>query len=153
MKFLKVITIVLLLMVELSSTAQTENSKSEIEQITETLMNYIEGTANGELDKLNKAFHPDFNLYSVTKEDSLRTWKGKDYVGNITEGKKSNRVGRIISIDFENDAAIAKAEILIPGRLIFTDYFLLLKFEGSWKIIHKSYTGREIPKSEEKEKK
>lgn len=113
-------------------------------------MNYIDGTANGELDKLNKAFHPDFNLYSVTKEDSLRTWSGKDYVGNIKEGKKSNRLGRIISIDFENNAAIAKAEILIPEWRVFTDYFLLLKYEGSWKIVHKSYIWKEIPKSEEK---
>lgn len=132
------------------STAQ-ENSKSEFEQITETLMKYIDGTANGELDKLKEAFHPDFNLYSVTKEDSLRIWSGKDYIGGIKEGRKSNRIGRIISVDFEKDAAIAKAEILIPNWRVFTDYFLLVKYQGSWKIIHKSYTWREIPKSEKKE--
>lgn len=134
----------------INSFAQEDNSKSEIEEITETLMNYIDGTANGNLEKLEKAFHPDFNLYSVTEEDSLRIWKGKDYVGNVKEGQKNSRVGRIISIDFENDAAIAKAEILIPGWKIFTDYFLLLKYEGSWKIVHKSYTSRAIPKVEEK---
>ena len=38
------------------------------------------------------------------------------------------------------DAAIAKAEILIPNWRVYTDYFLLLKYEGSWKIVHKSYT-------------
>ena len=119
--------------------AQTENSKSEIEQITVTLMDYIEGTANGEPDRLKRAFHPDFNLYTVTIEDSLR----------IHTGEKSNRIGRIISIDYEKDAAIAKAEILIPNWRLFTDYFLLLKYEGSWKIVHKSYTWREIPKKEE----
>jgi len=119
--------------------AQTENSKSEIEQITVTLMDYIEGTANGEPDRLKRAFHPDFNLYTVTIEDSLR----------IRTGEKSNRIGRIISIDYEKDAAIAKAEILIPNWRLFTDYFLLLKYEGSWKIVHKSYTWREIPKKKE----
>lgn len=132
--------------------AQDVNSTSEIAQITETLMNYIDGTGNGEPEKLKKAFHPDFNLYSVTKEDSLRTWSGKDYVSRIKKGKKSNRIGRIISIDFENNAAIAKAEILIPNWRVFTDYFLLLKYEGSWKIVHKSYTWKEIPKSESKKK-
>ncbi|MCH2225823.1 MAG: nuclear transport factor 2 family protein [Crocinitomicaceae bacterium] len=134
----------------LNTNAQVENSKSQIEQITETLMKYIDGTANGELEKLREAFHPDFNLYSVTEEDSLRIWSGKDYIGGIKEGKKSNRIGRIISIDFENNTAIAKAEILIPNWRIFTDYFLLVKYEGSWKIVHKSYTWREIPKSDEK---
>jgi len=71
---------------------------------------------------------------------------GKEYISKIKQGEKSKRIGRIISIDFENDAAIAKAEIVIPDWRIFTDYFLLLRYEGSWKIIHKSYTWREYPK-------
>jgi len=131
--------------------SQEENSPAEIQLITETLMKYIDGTANGEPEKLKEAFHPDFNLYSVTEEDSLRTWSGKDYVGRIVAGKKTNRIGRIISIDYEKNAAIAKAEILIPNWRVFTDYFLLLKYEGSWKIVHKSYTWREIPKTEKNE--
>lgn len=147
MNLFKITTIGFLLVFGLNSQAQNEDSKSEIEQITETIMNYIDGTANGEPNKLRKAFHPDFNLYSVTAEDSLRIWIGNDYVNNFKEGKKSNRIGRIISIDFEKNAAIAKAEIVIPNWRIFTDYFLLLKIEGSWKIIHKSYTWRGFPKS------
>ena len=123
---------------------------TDLEQITETLLNYIEGTANGEPDQLRRAFHPDFNLYSVTKEDQLRIWNGKNYIENIKVGEKNNRKGRIISIDFENNATSAKAEIIIPNWRIFTDYFLLLKYEDSWKIIHKSYTWKEFPKAEEK---
>jgi hypothetical protein len=130
--------------------AQDQNSKSEIEQITATLMDYIEGTANGEPARLRKAFHQDFNLYTVTEEDSLRIRSGEKYISDVKEGTKANRIGRIISIDYENDAAIAKAEIVVPNWRIFTDYFLLLKYEGSWKIVHKSYTWRPIPKAEEK---
>lgn len=141
----------ILILFETNVDAQTENAKSEIDQIQETLMKYIDGTANGEPDKLKEAFHPDFNLYSVTKEDSLRIWSGKDYIGGIKKGEKSNRIGRIISVDYEKDTAIAKAEIIIPNWRIFTDYFLLVKYQGSWKIVHKSYTWREIPKYEEKE--
>lgn len=134
----------------LSINAQTENSQSEIKQITETLMDYIDGTANGEPEKLKRAFHPDFNLYTISN-DSLRVRSGKKYVSNIKEGKKSNRIGRIISIDYEKDAAIAKAEIIIPNWRIFTDYFLLLKYEGTWKIVQKSYTYRPFPKEEKKD--
>ena len=148
MKVSRIIALGVFLMFLSTSSAQTDNVKSEIELITETLMHYIDGTANGEPDRLRKAFHPDFNLYSVTAEDSLRIWSGEDYVGRIEEGKKSNRIGRIISIDLENDAAIAKAEILIPEWRVFTDYFLLLKYEGSWKIVHKSYTWRAIEESD-----
>jgi hypothetical protein len=141
-------TIGLILVFQLNGYAQIENSKLEIEQITETLMKYIDGTANGEPDKLKEAFHSDFNLYSITKEDSLQIWSGNDYIEGIKEGKKSNRIGRIISIDHENNAAMAKVEIVIPNWRIFTDYFLLLKYEGHWKIIHKSYTWRETPKAD-----
>lgn len=120
-------------------------AKTDSEQITETLLNYIEGTANGQPERLRKAFHPDFNLYTVTK-DALWIRSGKEYISNVKVGEKVNRIGKIISIDIEKDAAIAKAEILIPNDRVFTDYFLLLKYEGSWKIVHKSYSWRDLPK-------
>ncbi|MEO0899258.1 MAG: nuclear transport factor 2 family protein [Bacteroidota bacterium] len=140
----KIILTTIFSLLILSGKAQTQPS-SDIQQISETIMLYIDGTANGEPDKVKQAFHPDFNLYSVTQEDSLRIWSGQDYISNIKEGKKNSRMGRIISIDYEKGAAIAKAEIVIPNWRIFTDYFLLLKYEGSWKIVHKSFTWRAYP--------
>ncbi|AXT49685.1 hypothetical protein D1818_02185 [Aquimarina sp. BL5] len=36
---------------------------------------------------------------------------------------------------------MAKVEIDVPTRKrLYTDYMMLLKVEGKWKIIHKSYT-------------
>ncbi len=145
-----IFAISLLMISGLATTAQTQNSKTEIEQITATLMDYIEGTANGEPDRLRKAFHKDFNLYMVSDKDSLKIRSGEQYIANTKQGEKSNRIGRIISIDYEKDAAMAKAEIVVPNWRIFTDYFLLLKYEGSWKIVQKSYTWRPYPKTEEK---
>lgn len=120
------------------------NAKSDVEQITDILLDYIEGTANGQPERLRKAFHPKFNLYTVAK-DTLWTRSGEQYISNTKVGEKSNRIGRILSIDIEKDAAVAKAEILIPNWRIFTDYFLIMKYQGTWKIVQKSYTWREIP--------
>jgi putative intracellular protease/amidase len=125
------------------------NLKSDLEQITEILLDYIEGTANGQPERLRKAFHPDFNLYTIAK-DTLWVRSGEQYISNTKVGEKSNRIGKIISIDIEKDAAIAKAEIEIPNWRIFTDYFLILKYQGAWKIVHKSYTWRDIPKTDKK---
>lgn len=144
----RIVLFTLALLADTVVNAQSVDSKSDFNQITETLMNYIEGTANGQPDRLRKAFHPDFNLYTVASGDSLRIRSGKEYIANIKEGEKANRIGRIISIDYEKDAAIAKAEILVPGWRTFIDYFLLLKYDGAWKIVHKSYTWREVPKKE-----
>ncbi len=121
------------------------NSKSDLEQVTEILLDYIEGTANGQPERLRKAFHPSFNLYTVAK-DSLWIRSGEEYIANTKVGEKSNRIGHIISIDIEKDAAIAKAEIEIPNWRIFTDYFLILKYQETWKIVHKSYSWRNISK-------
>jgi CubicO group peptidase (beta-lactamase class C family) len=120
-------------------------AQSETELITRTLNHYIEGTANGQPERLKIAFHPDFNLYYVG-QDSLRIWSGKEYVSNIKEGEKNDRKSKIISIDFVNNAASATIEIDIPSRKrIYTDYILLLKYQGSWKIIHKSFTFKDYP--------
>lgn len=121
-------------------TTQILTAQTELEQITKTCLDYIEGTANGEPDRVKNAFHEELNLYSIAS-DSLRVWYGKDYVGGIKQGRKSNRIGRIVNIDYENNAGIAKIEILMPSaKRIYTDYLMLLKYQGKWKIIHKSYT-------------
>ncbi|MEL1254777.1 nuclear transport factor 2 family protein [Flavobacterium sp. DGU38] len=129
--------------------SQKNNTKSDKEQIEETLMHYIEGTAIGQPERLRKAFHPNFNLYTVAN-DTLWTRSGEEYISNIKTGEKYNRIGRVIFIDIEKDAAIAKAEIVVPEWRTFTDYFLLLRYEGTWKIVHKSYSWRELPKTEKK---
>jgi hypothetical protein len=141
----KILTLSTLLFIQLNLSAQ--NNDSAIAQIRETIMNYIDGTANGEPEKLRKAFHSDFNLYTVSDKDSLMIRSGEKYISNIKPGEKSNRIGRIISIDVENNAAMAKAEIVVPNWRIFTDYFLLLKYEGAWKIVQKSYTWKAYPKN------
>jgi len=121
------------------------NAQTEIELIAKTLADYFEGTANGEPERIKSAFHKDLKLYHV-ENDSLVAWSGKKYISHFKQGKKSNRIGKIISIDFENDAGIAKVEVDIPDlKRIYTDYFLLLKIEGKWKIVHKAFTFRVYP--------
>ncbi len=121
------------------------NAQTEINKINKTLYDYIDGTANGEPERLKNAFHPDFNLYFVA-DDAIKVWSGKQYIANVKSGRKSNRIGRIISVDHDGNAAMAKIEILMPDRKrIYTDYLLLLKVKGSWKIIHKSFTYKNYP--------
>lgn len=122
------------------SNAQAYNSTSELEQISATLMDYIEGSTQGQPERLKKAFHPDLNLYSV-RNDSLRIWAGTSYIEDTKEGEPTGEDGRILSIDYENNAAVAKVEISHPDyRGTYIDYFMLLKYEGKWTIVHKMYT-------------
>ncbi len=117
------------------------NAQNDQVEIRNVLTDYIRGTSEGKPSLLKDAFHSDLNLYSVNPDSTLKTWHGKDYISIFKEGQQRNRVGKILSMDIENNAATAKVEIQTPNKT-FIDYFLLLKLSGQWKIIHKSYTER-----------
>lgn len=130
----------LLLLLVAITVSLSVNAQTETELITDTINDYIEGTSFGNQDQVRSAFHSDLNLYSI-RNGKLRVWFGQDYINGITEGKATGRTGEILSIDYENDVAIAKAEIIIPNRdAPFIDYFILANIEGKWTIIHKAYT-------------
>ena len=118
---------------------------SETEAISQTLMNYIEGSTNGKPDLLKKAFHPDLNLYYV-KDNVIKTWSGDAYIADTKEGQPTGESGRILSIDYENNAAMAKVEISHPkSAMPIIDYFMLLKVEEEWVIVHKMFTKKVAP--------
>lgn len=115
-------------------------SDKETALITQTLTDYIEGSTEGQPDRLKKAFHKDLNLYYV-KEGGLRVWSGKDYILDTKEGKPTGESGKILSIDYENDIAVAKVEISHPkAPAPYIDYFMLVKLSDGWKIVHKMFT-------------
>lgn len=126
-------------------------SQSDRAKINKVLIDYIQGTSNGEIQRIESAFHSDLNLYSVDKNEKLKIWKGSDYIKVFTPGEKTSRIGKVLSIDYENNAATAKVEIKTPNRT-FIDYFLLLKLNEGWKIIHKSYTQKQSERKPQKTK-
>jgi len=132
----------LLLFLTLFSFQQVSAQQSDLELITQTLMDYIEGSTGGQPDRLRSAFHPDLNLYYV-RNDSIRVWSGTAYIKDTKEGQPTGEHGKIISIDYENDAAVAKVQITNPKNPVpYVDYFMLLKAQGKWTIVHKMFTKR-----------
>jgi len=69
--------------------------------------------------------------------------KGPDYIARIEEGKVVPRYGRIVSIDSTERSAMVKVEIEWNNRL-YTDYMLILKVEGNWRIANKIATWVEL---------
>lgn len=104
-----------------------------------TIMDYIEGTANGDIPRIKRAFTSTAALYAANPDGSLKRVPIDQYIGFFKPNQKTGRVGKIISTDIVNNAATVKVEIL-SGPWKFTDYMLLLKLKDGWKIINKSYT-------------
>ena len=129
-------------------------SQSEQSLIESCIQNYIDGTSYNNPDSISKAFYTEANLFLSHKEKPLWVVPSSEYVSWFKKGKKgefNGRIGRIISIEYYNDIAIAKAEILIPERKQeFMDMFLLKKIQGEWKIISKSASSKASNKSGKK---
>jgi putative intracellular protease/amidase len=129
-------------------------SQSEQSLIENCIQNYIVGTSYNMPESISKAFYPEANLFLSHKEKPLWIVPASEYVtwfkkGN--HGEFNGRIGKIISIEYFNDIAIAKAEILIPQRKQeFMDMFLLKKIQGEWKIISKSASSKTSNKSGKK---
>jgi hypothetical protein len=135
MKTVKQLCIIASLLLTQSIMAQTEDAL-----IRETLTKYIDGSTGGQPELLKEAFYKDLNLYYV-RNNEISVWSGTAYIADTKEGKPTGEVGKILSIDYTNNAAVAKVEIADPkSKTPYIDYFMLLKTNGTWTIIHKMFT-------------
>lgn len=119
-------------------------AQSEEEAIRQTLQNYIDGSSYSNQELIQSAFYEDADLFLSKKDQELWVLSPKEYANlfkNKEQGKFNGRNGNILMVDYANNIASAKAEILIPKQnLKFIDIFLLKKLDGKWKIISKAAT-------------
>lgn len=112
--------------------------------VEEALWAYINGRNTGDKALLERAFYPQADLRYI-KKGALHLWAVEEYIGGVKLGKTQNCIARIISIDIEGNAAIAKVEIEYP-TIKFIDYISLLEEEGTWRIAVKSFARIPIQK-------
>ena len=91
-------------------------------------------------------FHPVANLYWVDAGE-LRQRTGAEYIAG-SPGKPAadepQRKRWIEAVDVTGTAATAKVILDYPS-VKFTDYFLLLKVNGEWKIVNKIFNREQKP--------
>lgn len=133
-----------LIMVFITSFASNGQAQaSEKDAVRVPLENYIKAHATGDQEFARKAFHTEGNLiwirdgkYSSETFDSFikRAFTGKPAADE--ELRKDRR--KIEAIDISGNAAVAKISLDYP-TVKFIDYMTLLKINGEWKIINKSF--------------
>lgn len=139
--------IILLSLLTLSWKVKMEN---EDEKAIRSLIEkcYFNGAYN-ELDTKSMAagFHKDFAIFYAEAGDTLGKYPLKDWILGIEKRKakpdfnpkKKEWKGVIKFIDITGVSAVAKVELSKNGKLTYTDYLSLLKFEKNWKIVGKVY--------------
>ena len=104
------------------------------------LENYIKAHATGDGGNLGKSFYPEAKIQGIKPDDGkLISFKFEDYVKSFP-GKpasdETKRKRKIETVEITKNAAIAKLVFDYPSVKI-TDYLLLLKIDGDWKIVNK----------------
>ena len=115
----------------------------DIEAVEKVVQTYLDGLYEGDTGKLAQAFHEVSHLYSVSDGGVADVPREKwfEFVKDRASPKSKDlkRTDRIVSVDLSGpETAFVKLECSIHPRY-FTDYLTLLKLNGGWKVVSKTY--------------
>ena len=101
---------------------------------------YLQGHATGNGENHKKAFHPEAKLFWI-RDGQFTQRTSADYIAGAP-GKpaddEAQRKRSIEMIDITGNAAVAKVVLDYPNAKL-TDYMSLLKIDGEWKIVNKTF--------------
>jgi hypothetical protein len=130
----------------LASKATVPAQGSEEAAIRAAIEHYFRGHATGNGEHFRKVFHPESKLFWV-KDGKLTQLTSEEYIARAS-GKppadEAERKRSITSIDITGSAAVVKVLLDYPNARL-TDYMSMLKIDGEWKIVNKTFVSE--PKS------
>ena len=135
----------LLLLVLIVTTSLNADSKAEVEKVIQA--SYFNGAFNDlDTESMRKGFHPDFAIFSA-KGNNISRYPIDAWIKSTEKRKQDPNFDKaqakmdckIASLDVTEGCAAAKIEISKNGKMVYTDYLSLLKFEDGWKIVAKVY--------------
>jgi hypothetical protein len=123
----------------LNSNAQERENTNDWQQGQNILNLYLEGQAAQDSIMVGKTYHASWQL-KFFRDGKLTVMPKVEYLSDyVKRPKPKTWSDRIVFIDITNDVAIAKVE-MSTSKLLFTDYFHLLKTAEGWLIVDKIST-------------
>ena len=133
---LPVVVLILLFVACAPASAQ----ESEEAAVRAAIEHYFQGHATGQGEHFRKVFHPDAKLFFM-REGKLTQWTSEEYISRAA-GKpapdEAQRKRKIDSVDITGDSAFVKLTLDYPS-VVFTDYMSMLKIDGRWMIVNKTF--------------
>jgi hypothetical protein len=142
MKKLLTIAAAALAALAVSSSAWTRAGAEGAEEqaVRAAIEHYFRGHATGDGAHFRKVFHPDSKLFAV-RDGKYWTLTSEEYIaraGGKPPADEAERKRRVEMVDISGNAAVAKVVLDYPS-VKFTDYMSLLKIDGEWKIVNKTF--------------
>lgn len=138
MKYL--LTALCILGLAAASLSAARNADSEERAVREALGHYLKGQATGDGEHYRRVFHPEAQLFAVRdgKFWQLSSAEYAERAPGAAAKDEDQRRRWIESVDVAGNAAMAKVILDYP-QMQFTDYFTLLKIDGTWMIVNKTF--------------
>ncbi|MFX0016943.1 MAG: nuclear transport factor 2 family protein [Promethearchaeota archaeon] len=128
-----------------------ENRNIELDAIKKAMDIYFEGIKSLDHDQIYKVFHKEANLMTTNPEGKIvihesSVWKDicLNTKKNIKDLSEYSVSASIENIDLVQDTASIRVKMRMetPERISdFKDYYHMLKIDGNWMIVAKTYHG------------
>jgi hypothetical protein len=109
---------------------------------------YLRSHATGEGSHVAAVFHPVLQMLWVAN-DTLARRTAAEYIGGFRGTAPADEAQRrrwIASVDVFGTAAAARVVLDYP-TVTFVDFFTLLKVNGEWKIVSKTFASQPKPRA------
>ena len=113
---------------------------SDLEAVTKTVNLYFDGMIERSGEKLEKAFLREARLIGY-RGDSLFITPFEQWVSTTKQGSPRDPglfKNNLLSIRIVGNTALAETELYWPG-IYYYDFLTLIKIDGEWKIVHKTW--------------
>ncbi len=116
---------------------------AELQAITDTINLYVYGLHTGDIDTLKKAFHPKAMMYGISAK-AVTIVEIDGLYGFVAANDPPSKTGEphqcfITSIQHAGNAASVEMVEESAFGSDYTNYFHLLKIDGKWVIVSKTY--------------
>ncbi|HEV2765751.1 MAG TPA: nuclear transport factor 2 family protein [Pyrinomonadaceae bacterium] len=145
----KLVSLLVLLVVAsgvVLSAARAQNAEDAA--VRAAIEHYFRGHATGQGEHFRKVFHPESKLFWV-RDGKFTQRTSEEYIAGAS-GKpapdEAARKRRVESVDITGNAAVVKVVLDYP-RVRYTDYMSMLKVDGEWKIVNKTFVAEPKPGS------
>lgn len=130
----------LLLLLAVPTFAAGPSAGTEEAGVRAAIQHYFDGHATGDGAHYRLAFQADSKI-SFMREGKFMAWTLDEFAGRASGKPAADEAQRKRSIDWidvTGDAAVAKIRLEYP-EVTFIDYMSLLKIDGEWKIVNKTF--------------
>jgi Putative lumazine-binding len=134
MKFLA-LALPLVVLLTLTTNAQTSKFTDDASNVRATVTNYIEAYYTGDAHLMAQTLHPHYLKHMIHGDIPMRERTGSQMVQEVrdhgpAELPQADKTEQVSVLDVTGN--IASAKLITPG---WVDYMTLEKIDGQWKIL------------------